>query len=267
MFGATITGLTFPVQRVGSVEELEAIANPQEIAAIVIEPIIQGAAGMRIWPAGTLQQLREWCDTAGTLLIADEVMTGFGRTGKMFACEHEGIQPDIYIFAKGLTGGYLPLALTLISDQVFEPFSGLNREATLFYGHSYSGHALGCAAALASLEVFRTEGTLEALVPKTEILRQGLASIADLQGVEQVRSCGMIGAVDLSGKDALASQVCRAARERGLLTRPIRNTVVLMPPLVISLAQIEQMLSALAESIQSVFVRRETAAKTPVVTG
>jgi adenosylmethionine---8-amino-7-oxononanoate aminotransferase len=252
MFGAEITGLEFPVKRVGSVEELETIPNPQEIAAIVIEPIIQGAAGMKIWPPGTLRLLRKWCDTTGALLIADEVMTGFGRTGKMFACDHEGIHPDIYVFAKGLTGGYLPLALTLISDQVFEPFSGSNREATLFYGHSYSGHALGCAAAMASLEIFRTEGTLEALAPKMEILRQGLASIAGLQGVGQVRSCGMIGAVDLSGKNGLASQVCRAARERGLLTRPIRNTLVLMPPLAISCGQIESAITALSESIKVV---------------
>jgi adenosylmethionine-8-amino-7-oxononanoate aminotransferase len=267
MFGATITGLQFPVQRVGGPEELEMIPNPGEIAAVVIEPIIQGAAGMKIWPAGTLQLLREWCDSAGSLLIADEVMTGFGRTGKMFACEHEQVHPDICVFAKGLTGGYLSLALTLISDQVFEAFSGSNREATLFYGHSYGGNPLGCAAALASLEIFHKEKTIEALAPKMEALRKGLALTAELPGIERVRSCGMIGAVDLSGKTGLASHVCRAARERGLLTRHIRNTIVLMPPLVISLAQIEQMLRALAESIQSVFVSGQTGAKIPVVAG
>jgi adenosylmethionine-8-amino-7-oxononanoate aminotransferase len=149
------------------------------------------------------------------------------------------------------------MALTLISDELFEPFSSSNRDATLFYGHSYTGHALGCAAALASLEVFRTEKTLESLAPKMEALRNGLAEIADLQGVEQVRTCGMIGAIDLSGENNLAADVCRAARERGLLTRHIRKTVTLMPPLVISLAQIEQMLGALAASIQSL-----TASKT-----
>jgi len=250
MFGATITGLEFPMRRVSSVEELELLSNADEIAAVVIEPIIQGAAGMKIWPAGTLARLRMWCDAAGTFLIADEVMTGFGRTGKMFGCEHEEIHPDIYVFAKGLTGGYLPLALTVVSDEVFEPFLVSGSEATLFYGHSYSGNAIGCAAALASLEIFRTEKTIESLPPKIETLRHGLTTIAKLQGVEQVRTCGMIGAVDLAGENGRASHVCRSARERGLLTRNIRNTVVLMPPLVISLAHIEQMLSALAESIQ-----------------
>jgi len=250
MFGATITGLEFPMRRVSSVEELELLPNADEIAAVVIEPIIQGAAGMKIWPAGTLTRLRMWCDAAGTFLIADEVMTGFGRTGKMFGCEHEEIHPDIYVLAKGLTGGYLPLALTVVSDEVFEPFLASTSEATLFYGHSYSGNAIGCAAALASLEIFRTEKTIESLPPKIETLRHGLTTIAKLQGVEQVRTCGMIGAVDLAGENGRASHVCRSARERGLLTRHIRNTVVLMPPLVISLAQIEQMLSALAESIR-----------------
>ena len=250
MFGATITGLQFPALRVGSLEELQTIANADEMAAVVIEPVIQGAAGMKIWPSGTLQRLRAWCDAAGALLIADEVMTGFGRTGTLFACEHEGVHPDLYVFAKGLTGGYLPLALTLVSDEVFAPFFNSNSEATLFYGHSYSGNALGCAAALAGLEIFRTEKTIDSLPPKIEILRNGLAAIAELQGVERVRTCGMIGAVDLAGESGFAAIVCRAARERGLLTRHIRNTVVLMPPLVISAAQIGQMLSTLTESIQ-----------------
>ncbi len=250
MFGATIAGLEFPGYRVGSIEELETIVDPDEIAAVAIEPIIQGAAGMKIWRAGTLKRLRAWCDAVGTLLIADEVMTGFGRTGKMFACEHEQTHPDIYIFAKGLTGGYLPLALTLISDELFDAFSDSRREGTLFYGHSYSGHALGCAAALASLEIFRTEKTLESLAPKMAILREGLAAIAGLKGVESVRSCGLIGAVDLSGESGLATDVCRAARNRGLLTRPIRNTVILMPPLVISISQIEKMLNVLQKSIR-----------------
>jgi adenosylmethionine-8-amino-7-oxononanoate aminotransferase len=267
MFGATITGLEFPVRRVGSVEELETLPNPDEIAAVVIEPIIQGAAGMKIWPAGTLRRLRRWCDSARTLLVADEVMTGFGRTGKMFACEHEEIHPDIYVLAKGLTAGYLPLALTLASDEVFEPFAGSNSEATLFYGHSYSGHALGCAAALASLEIFRTEKTIDSLLPKIEALRSGLAAIQELQGVDRVRTCGMIGAVDLAGENGFAALVCRAARERGLLTRHIRNTVVLMPPLTISLAQMKKMLSALTESIQMYFTLKQNVGSAAVSAG
>jgi adenosylmethionine---8-amino-7-oxononanoate aminotransferase len=252
MFGSALSGWHFPVQRIGSVAELAEVSNAGEIAAVVIEPIIQGAAGMKIWPTDTLQRLREWCDSVGTLLIADEVMTGFGRTGKMFGCEHEQTHPDIYVFAKGLTGGYLPLALTLISHEVFSPFCGPGSDATLFYGHSYTGHALGCAAALASLEVFRVERTIASLVPKIASLQEGLASIAKLHGVESVRSCGMIGAFDLSGDGDLAAQVCLGAQKRGLLTRHIRNTVILIPPLVVSIPQLGKAVSALKESIQSV---------------
>jgi adenosylmethionine---8-amino-7-oxononanoate aminotransferase len=252
MFGGALDGWHFPVQRIGSGAELAELSNAGEIAAVVIEPIIQGAAGMKIWPLGTLKRLREWCDSIGTLLIADEVMTGFGRTGRMFACEHEETHPDIYVFAKGLTGGYSPLALTLVSHEIFAPFGGSGSDATLFYGHSYTGNALGCAAALASLEVFRTERTIESLPPKIAALQEVLASVSKLQGVEGVRTCGMIGAFDLSGDERLAAQVCLGARERGLLTRHIRNTVVLMPPLVVSVPQLESALNALEQSVQSV---------------
>ena len=257
MFGGEIDGFHFPARRVASVMELSKISDANEIAAVVIEPIIQGAAGMRIWPAGTLRQLREWCDEAGTLLIADEVMTGFGRTGKMFACQHEAVQPDLYVFAKGLTGGYLPLALTLISHEVFEPFAGFKSTSTLFYGHSYTGNALGCAAALASLEIFRAETTIEALPPKIETLRTGLTALAQLSGVKETRSCGMIGAIDLTGDPRHAAQVCEVARERGLLTRHIRNTVTLIPPLIISTNQLDAALSILNEAIQIVVTRKE----------
>jgi adenosylmethionine-8-amino-7-oxononanoate aminotransferase len=207
---------------------------------------------MKIWPPGTLQQLREWCDASGALLIADEVMTGFGRTGKMFACEHESVQPDLYVFAKGLTGGYLPLALTLVSNKVFEPFLRSDPAATMFYGHSYTGNALGCAAALASLDVFRIERSLERLPPKIEAIREGLAAIGELSAVSDTRSCGMIGAFDLQGESTLAARVCQDSRERGLLTRHIRNTVILMPPLVISTAQVQKSLTILKEAVQNV---------------
>ncbi len=252
MFGAGMDGFRFPVERVGDCEELAALPNPEQIAAVAIEPIIQGAAGMKVWPAGTLRRLREWCDATGALLIADEVMTGFGRTGTMFACQQEDVQPDIYIFAKGLTGGYLPLALTLISNKIFEPFQSPDPEATFFYGHSYTGNSLGCAAALASLEIFEIEGTLESLPPKMNAIREGMSDIGRLPGVAETRSCGMIGAVDLLGNDDLAAHVCREARGRGLLTRHIRNTIVLMPPLVISSEQIDLALTAIHKSIKIV---------------
>lgn len=257
MFGGGIEGFHFPVRRVASVGELSKIPDSEEVAAVVIEPMVQGAAGMKVWPVGTLRCLRQWCDDVGALLIADEVMTGFGRTGKMFACEHEDVQPDLYILAKGLTGGYLPLALTLISHKVFEPFKGGNPAATLFYGHSYTGNALGCAAALASLEIFRLEGTIDALPPKVEALRSGLQAMAQVSGVEETRSCGMIGAIDLAGNSRRAARVCQVARGLGLLTRHIRNTVTLMPPLAISISELEKALKILNEAVQIVVTQEE----------
>ena len=255
MFGSGIEGFHFPVRRVASVGELSKAPDSDEVAAVVIEPIIQGAAGMQVWPGGTLRRLREWCDEVGALLIADEVMTGFGRTGRMFACEHENVQPDLYIFAKGLTGGYLPLALTLISHEVFEPFEDRNPDSTLFYGHSYTGNALGCAAALASLEIFRLENTIEALTPKIEVLHNGLQAMAQASGVEETRSCGMIGAIDLAGGGRCAAEVCQVAREQGLLTRHIRSTVTLMPPLIVSVSQLARALDILNEAVQIVVSR------------
>ncbi|MEO8439170.1 MAG: adenosylmethionine--8-amino-7-oxononanoate transaminase [Spartobacteria bacterium] len=252
MFGGTVEGFQFPALRMESVDALHGIKNSDEIAAVVIEPIIQGAAGMKIWPEGTLRRLRKWCHEVGTLLIADEVMTGFGRTGRMFACEHEEVHPDIYVFAKGLTGGYLPLAITLVTHALFEPFVGTRREATLFYGHSYTGNALGCAAALANLEIFAQEDTIGSLPIKIDTIRGELTYVQMIPGVEAVRSCGMIGAVDLAGDPRLAERVCQVARGRGLLTRHIRNTVTLMPPLVISETQLRQALTILKESIQTV---------------
>jgi adenosylmethionine-8-amino-7-oxononanoate aminotransferase len=250
-------GFTFPVRRVASVNQLVSATDPEEIAAVVIEPVVQGAAGMKLWPAGTLRALRDWCDASGTLLIADEVMTGFGRTGRMFACEHEGVHPDIYVFAKGLTGGYLPLALTLITHEIFEPFSTRDREAIFFYGHSYSGNALGCAAALASLEIFRVDKTIEKLPPKIEALRSGLQAFSKRDGVREVRTCGMIGAIDLHGDGSAAAEVCSTARRLGLLTRHIRNTVTFMPPLMISVQQIGSSLAAINEALQIVLTPKQ----------
>ncbi|MEP6705549.1 MAG: adenosylmethionine--8-amino-7-oxononanoate transaminase [Acidobacteriota bacterium] len=252
MFGSGLGGWSAPVRTVGTVEELAALDKPREVAAVVIEPMIQGAAGMKVWPVGTLKAVREWCDSAGTLLIADEVMTGFGRTGKLFACEHERVQPDLYVLAKGLTGGYLPLAITLISHELFEPFSGARSDALLSYGHSYTGNALGCAAALASLEVFATEQTIESLGPKIVTLQTGLGSI---DGLARARGIGMIGAVEMASSH-LAKEVCELARRRGLLTRPIRETIVFMPPLCIRQAQVEASLSILKESVAAVLISK-----------
>src|SRR5204862_2235988 len=153
----------FPVWTVNWIEELEKFTatRRQEIAAVVMEPLIQGAAGMRLWHPGTCAAVRAWCDQAGALLIADEVMTGFGRTGKMFAVEHENVMPDLMVLGKGLSGGYLPLAATLITEEIFSAFDGsVNEGRALAYGHSYTGNALACAAACASLAIFPEEAVL-----------------------------------------------------------------------------------------------------------
>ena len=142
-----------------------------EVAAVMMEPLVQGAAGMLVHPEGYLRGVRELCDRHGVLLILDEVATGFGRTGRMFACEHEGVAPDLLCVAKGITGGYLPLAATLASERVYEGFLGEFEEfRTFFHGHTYTGNPLACAAALASLDVFEEERTLERLQPKIELL-------------------------------------------------------------------------------------------------
>jgi adenosylmethionine-8-amino-7-oxononanoate aminotransferase len=240
----------YRVITVPSLDALDSLSldDRNRIAAVVIEPLIQGAAGMRLWPQGMLKKLDAWCSEQDVFLILDEVMTGFGRTGKMFACEHEGVVPDFLCLAKGLSGGYLPLAVTLTTERVFEGFLGEPHEGrTFFYGHSFAGSQLGCAAALASLQVFRDEHVLDQLPAK--IARLG-ALMADLPGYRQ---CGMIAAMTIDSPDlSLGSKVCLAARKHGLLTRPIGNTIVLMPPLCIKLDEIERMVAALRSALDEV---------------
>ena len=264
MFQAGPSHWKFPAVEVPSVKALEALAPAEAatIAAVVIEPLIQGAAGMRLWPSGTLRAVREWCDRTETLLVVDEVMTGFGRTGSMFAVEHEGVIPDIMVLAKGLSGGYVPIAITLVSEKIFSAFDGSITEGkALAYGHSYTGNAVGCAAAKASLEVFEKEGVLKTLQPKIRHLAAALASLGKLPGVVEVRQCGFIAGIELdesqeSGSPGFAAEVCIDARRYGLLTRSIRNVVVLMPPLCIKAAQLTQAVEAFHNSITDIWRRR-----------
>lgn len=253
LFHETFRPLTFEVIRVARVQDLPA---GEDVAAVCIEPLVQGAAGMRLWPPGMLRELRAWCDRSGALLIADEVMTGFGRTGKMFACEHEGVRPDLMALAKGLTGGYLPLAATMARQEIFDAFLGEYAEfKTFFHGHSYTGNQLGCAAALASLRVFEEEGVLENLKLKIASLKSGLDQCRGLAGVVDVRHIGMIGAVEVGPfpiEQKMGIKVCQEMRRRGVLTRPIGNTVVVMPPYCISHRQLQRLLEALAESVRRV---------------
>ncbi len=257
--------LGLPVHFVTCVEDLLAMtaAESDLCAAVVIEPLIQGAAGMKTWPQGMLRALRQWCDDRGVLLIADEVMTGFGRTGRMFACHHEDVTPDFVCLAKGLTGGTLPLAATLTTEQIFQAFLGTTAELkTFFYGHSYTGNPLGCAAALAALAIFREEQTLERLQPKITLLQELLSGLhaAHPGHIREIRQCGFIAGIDIV-KDAetpwawteqTGHRICLAARAHGLLTRPVRDTLVLMPPLCITEEQLRSAVAALDAAITEV---------------
>jgi len=250
----------FPVRRVRSLDDLEGV-DASRIAGAVIEPCVQGAAGMRIWPSGMLAGVSAWCRERGAFLILDEVMTGFGRTGRMFAHQHEQVRPDFLVLAKGLTGGYLPLAATLTTARVFEGFLGSYEEMrAFFYGHSYTGNALGCAAALANLEVFELERTLEALPGKVDALRGALADIRTSPYVHEIRQCGFMAGIQVGLPDAgpydwrqqIGARICRAARRHGLLTRPIRDVIVLMLPYCVTETEIAMAAGAIGKAIQEV---------------
>ena len=260
MFHVGSSHWNFPAMQVPNVTALERLspAEVAKIAAVVIEPLIQGAAGMRLWSSGTLRAVREWCDRTDTLLIADEVMTGFGRTGRMFGVEHESVIPDMMVLGKGLSGGYLPLAITLVSEKLFSVFDGSIVDGkALAYGHSYTGNALGCVAAKASLEVFEKEGVLEGLQPKIRHLTSELAGLADIPGVVEVRQCGFIAGIEVAELSEApladqAAEICIAARRHGFLTRPIRNVIVLMPPFCITTDQLTQAVEAVRTSFTEV---------------
>jgi adenosylmethionine-8-amino-7-oxononanoate aminotransferase len=255
-------GNGYAVRHVDSLEALRGLPNSElhEVAAVVIEPLIQGVNEMRPWPIGMLAQLRAWCDVHGIQLILDEVMTGFGRTGTMFACQQEGAIPDFLCLAKGLTGGYLPLAATLTTGKVYEAFLG-SADRAFYYGHSFSANPLGCAAALASLGLFETEKPLEKLPAKIDHLRAGLADLkARHPLVHEVRQCGFVAGIELRQADAtkfpvesrIGERVCRDARNHGLLTRPILDTIVLMPPLCTSVDELDHALAALDKAISRI---------------
>ena len=229
--------------------------NRGEVAAVIMEPLVQGAAGMLVHPEGYLREVRELCDRYGVLLILDEVATGFGRTGRMFACQHEHVAPDFLCLAKGITGGYLPLAATLATERVYEGFLGEFEELrTFFHGHTYTGNPLACAAALATLDLFEQERTLEALQPKIELLGELLEPLAASSAVGEVRRRGFMTGIELAGfppEARIGHQVTREARRRGAIVRPLGDVVVLMPPLAISAADLTRLVAITAEAIDA----------------
>ena len=235
----------------------------QRIAAMVIEPLVQAAAGMIMHPHGYLRGVRRLTRRYDVLLIADEVAVGMGRTGRMFACEHEDVTPDLLCLAKGLTGGYLPMAATLATDEIWQAFLGeYARSKSFFHGHTYGGNPLGAAVALATLDVFDQEQTLARLPQKTTLLAEHLRRIERLPHVGNVRQCGLIGAIELV-RDTQSKQpyawserrgirVCDHARGKGVLLRPLGNVIVVMPPLAISTEQLDRIMAAVESGIQAV---------------
>jgi adenosylmethionine-8-amino-7-oxononanoate aminotransferase len=259
LFHAAYRPLLFDAIRVapGDLTELERAlaAHAGEVAAVILEPLVQGAAGMLLQPDGYLRGVRELCDRHGVLLICDEVATGFGRTGTMFACEQEDVSPDLLCLAKGISGGYLPLAATLASERIYEGFlGGFEDFRTFFHGHTYTGNPLACAAALASLDVFGEERTLERLRPKIALLARSLEAVRALPAVAEVRQRGFMVGIELCEFPVAARmghQVTLAARERGAIVRPLGDVVVLMPPLAISPGDLERLVEIVAESIDA----------------
>jgi len=239
----------------GDAEELARVlaAHEEEIAAVIVEPLVQGAAGILVQPPGYLRRVRELCDRHGVLLICDEVATGFGRTGTMFACEQEEVAPDLMCLAKGLTGGYMPLAATLATERIYEGFLGAPQEQrTFFHGHTFTGNPLACAAAIASLDAFESERTIERLQPKIALLEGLLAKMDEMPQVSEVRSLGFMVGIDLGEHDPalrIGHRVALEARRRGAIIRPLGNTVVLMPPLAIEKGELRRLLEITGEAI------------------
>jgi adenosylmethionine-8-amino-7-oxononanoate aminotransferase len=237
--------------------------HSKEIAAFILEPLVQGAGGMITAPPGYLKGIKQLCRKYNILLIADEVATGFGRTGKMFACEHEKVGPDILCMAKGITGGYLPLAATIATEKIYRAYLGNYKDLkTFFHGHTYTGNQLACAAAIANLNVFKKEKTLQKMEKKIELLKKELQVIAGLHHVGDVRQNGFMAGIELvkdrkTGEpfpfeEKVGAKVCFRAREKGLIIRPLGNIVVLMPPLSISRQELKNLSRITAEAISDI---------------
>ena len=233
------------------------------LAAVVIEPLVQGAAGMWMHPPGYLRAMAELCRKHEVLLVCDEVATGFGRTGTMFAVEQEDVRPDFLCLAKGLSGGYVPLAATLTTDRIYEAFLGEFASArTFFHGHTFTGNPLACAAALASLRLFETERVLERVRRTAEVLRPKLAAIEELDHVGDVRQRGLMVGIELvrdrrtkepyAYAERIGHRVCLALRKRGILLRPLGPVVVMMPPLSLTEVEAVRLGDAVREAVVEV---------------
>jgi adenosylmethionine-8-amino-7-oxononanoate aminotransferase len=240
-FTAAFNSLRLPIIRVRGVDDLERLlqAKSREVAAMIVEPLVQGASGMRMYGADVLKRYRELCADHDVLFIADEVFTGFGRTGRMFACEHAGIVPDMMCLSKGLTGGFLPLAATVCTEKIYQAFYSPDRTRAFFHGHSFCGNPLGCAAANAALAIFETEPVFERIAAIEAIHRQRLEPFRSHPAVTGVRMLGTIAAMDLTAEDSgylssLRSRLYTFFIKNGVLLRPLGNVIYTVPPYAIS---------------------------------
>lgn len=232
-FTAAFGPMIFEVERFNSLDTLK----NEPYAAVLIEPMLQGAGGMIFWPAEFVRGVRDWCSRYGTLMIADEVLTGFGRTSKMFACEHASITPDIVCLSKGLTAGYMPLGATVATEEVYNAFLSDDRSKTFFHGHSYTANPLACAVASESLRIFEDEPVLERVARIEQQMHEGLKPLRSLEHIADVRVMGGVGVVELAGRgylDQIGPKLATEFLARDILLRPLGNIVYCMPPYVIS---------------------------------
>lgn len=256
-------GREYPGCSLACLEGMEEIlkAHSAETAAVIIEPMVQGAGGIIVHPPGYLKGIRELTEKYDVLLIADEVAVGFGRTGEIFASNHEDVTPHILCLSKGITGGYLPLAATVTTEEIYNAFLGEYSEfKTFFHGHSYTGNPLACAAAIASIDLFEKDKLLDNVKANAVILQDWINGLLQLDYVGDARSSGLMGGVELVKdkekkedwpfEDRVGHRVCMKAREKGLLIRPLGNVVVIMPPLSISSEHLTGMLEIISSSIE-----------------
>ncbi|MFH1260251.1 MAG: adenosylmethionine--8-amino-7-oxononanoate transaminase [Elusimicrobiota bacterium] len=233
-----------------------------ELAAVIIEPLVQAAAGILVMPKNFLRELRRLCSQYNVLLIADEVAVGFGRTGTMFACEQEKVNPDFLCLAKGITGGYLPLAVTMTTEKIYSAFLGeFQEKKTFFHGHTYTANPLGCAAGLANLEIFRKEKVLTKLRGKISFFQKELEKFHQLKHVGDIRQIGLIAGIELvknkTTKESFPDEektginICQSCRQHGLILRPLGDVIVILPPLSITQTQLKKMLSIVYQEIHN----------------
>ncbi|HEY6129416.1 MAG TPA: adenosylmethionine--8-amino-7-oxononanoate transaminase [Candidatus Acidoferrum sp.] len=253
-------GLRRETCHIECVEKLKALLETrgEKIAAVIVEPLLQAAGGMIVHPVEFLQRVRRLCAQHGVLLIADEVLTGFGRTGKMFACDLAGVTPDLMCLSKGITGGFLPMGVTLCSDRVESAFRSENRQHTFYHGHSYTGNALACAAANSSLQIFEDEPVFDRIAGIAMVHAERLEQLRNFAAVGDTRQIGTIGALELRANDAgylsgMRPKLYRFFLERGVLLRPLGNVVYVLPPYVITPGELHRVWDVIVEAVETLF--------------